>query len=216
MRNLAVHRSRCENVQSEPFRPARKYGLVASVNYVYHGPTVREAKGAAAFSMGSQDFEEAPVPVAASRTVRAELVFPNDTNPQGTIFGGRVLELMDVVGAIAARRHARRLVVTAEIDSVDFLRPIKIGEGIQVVAEVSWVGRTSMETEVRVYVEDLTSGAQEEAATAYLTYVAVGEDGRPVPVPPLKLSTPAEEVRFAQAVVRRAERLARRQRLRAQ
>jgi acyl-CoA hydrolase len=140
-------------------------------------------------------------------------VFPNDTNPQGTAFGGRVLQLVDVVGAIAARRHCRLPVVTAEIDSVDFLSPIRLGDCMQLVAEVSWAGRTSMEVEVRVYVEDLVSGRQHEAATAYLTYVAVDGSGRPHPVPPLAPETEAERRRMAQAEVRRRERLARRSRL---
>ncbi len=117
--------------------------------------------------------------VSESRTVRSELVFPNDANPTGNIFGGRVLMLMDVVAAIAARRHSRREVVTAEIDSVHFLRPIRVGECIEAIAEVSAVGHTSMEIEVRIVVEDLFTGAQAEAASAYLTYVALDAVGRP-------------------------------------
>lgn len=152
----------------------------------------------------------APVPVSRSRTVRAELVFPNDANPNGNIFGGRVLMLMDVVGAIAARRHSRRQVVTAEIDSVDFLRPIRLGECIELVAEVSAAGRTSLEVEVKAYVEDLFSGHHAMSARAFLTYVAVDEAGRPIPVPPLLTETPEEEARMRAAEIRRAERLARR------
>jgi uncharacterized protein (TIGR00369 family) len=159
-----------------------------------------------------EDDALAPVPVSASRTVRAELVFPNDANPAGNIFGGRVLMLMDVVGAIAARRHSRRQVVTAEIDSVDFLRPIRVGECIELVAEVSAVGRTSMEVEVHAYVEDLFTGRHAVSATAYLTYVALDEGGRPTPVPPLLCETEDERVRMREAEVRRAERLARRRR----
>lgn len=153
------------------------------------------------------------VPVSASRTVRSELVFPNDANPAGNIFGGRVLMLMDVVGAIAARRHCRRQVVTAEIDSVDFLRPIRLGECIELVAEVSAAGRTSMEVEVRVDVEDLFTGHHATSATAYLTYVAMDDEGRPAPVPPLMPETPAQIERMRAAAARRAERLARRHRL---
>ncbi|MCL6596576.1 MAG: hypothetical protein K6V73_10260 [Firmicutes bacterium] len=122
-------------------------------------PPARTATLAVEATRGGMAVDEggalAPVPVSASRTVRSELVFPNDANPAGNIFGGRVLMLMDVVGAIAARRHSRRQVVTAEIDSVDFLRPIRVGECIELVAEVSAVGRTCMEVEVRAYVEDL-------------------------------------------------------------
>ena len=156
-----------------------------------------------------------PVPVSVSRTVRSELVFPNDANPQGNIFGGRVLMLMDVVGAIAARRHCRRQVVTAEIDSVDFIRPIRVGECIEVVAEVSAVGRTSMEVEVRAYVEDLFSGAHATSAAAYLTYVAMDDGGRPTAVPPLLPETPEQEARMRAASERRAERLERRRRQKA-
>lgn len=166
--------------------------------------------------------DEGPVPgrgsrvgnsatVGASRTVRSELVFPNDANPMGNIFGGRVLMLMDVVGAIAARRHSRREVVTAEIDSVHFLRPIRVGECIEAVAEVSAVGRTSMEVEVRIVVEDLFTGLQAEAATAYLTYVAMDAVGRPTSVPALVPETPEQEARMRAAETRRLERLERRQ-----
>jgi uncharacterized protein (TIGR00369 family) len=153
------------------------------------------------------------VPVSASRTVRSELVFPNHANPMGTIFGGRVLMLMDEVGAIAARRHCRRQVVTAEMDSVDFLRPIRVGSCVEVVAEVSAVGRTSMEVEVRVYGEDLSTGERTQAAQAYLTYVAVDEEGRPCPVPPLLAETPEERKRMQEGERRRTERLRRRGRL---
>jgi acyl-CoA hydrolase len=153
------------------------------------------------------------VPVSVSRTVRSELVFPNDANPQGNIFGGRVLMLMDVVGAIAARRHSRRQVVTAEIDSVHFLRPIRVGECIELVAEVSAVGRTSMEVEVHAYVEDLFTGQHATSATAYLTYVALDDGGRPTAVPPLRPETPEQQARMLAAAERRRERLARRQRM---
>ena len=154
------------------------------------------------------------VPVSRSRTVRSELVFPNDANPMGNIFGGRVLMLMDVVGAIAARRHCRHEVVTAEIDSVHFLRPIRVGECIEAHAEVSAVGRTSMEVEVHIFVEDLFTGEQAEAATAFLTYVAMDAVGRPTPVPPLVAETPEQEARMRAAQARRAERLERRRMLR--
>lgn len=155
----------------------------------------------------------AAVPVSASHTVMSELVFPNDANPMGNIFGGRVLMLMDIVGAIAARRHSRREVVTAEIDSVHFLRPIRVGECIEAVAEVSATGRTSLEVEVRIVVEDLFTGQQAQAATAYLTYVAVDPVGRPTPVPPLLTETADQEVRMRAAEARRLERLERRRML---
>lgn len=150
-------------------------------------------------------------PVAESFTEMVEIAFPNDANPLGTVFGGRVLQLIDIAGSIAAMRHARRPVVTARIDSVDFRAPIRVGEFIVLQAWVNFTGRTSMEIQVEVYAEAPTTGERRHCCTALLTYVALDEAGRPMPVPPVLPQTEAERQRYEAARARRAARLQRKE-----
>ncbi len=152
---------------------------------------------------------ELPTPVAASLVVMTEIVMPEDTNHFGDIFGGRVLALVDKAGAVAAIRHCRREVLTASIDSVDFLSPVKEGYILTLLAEVQAVFRTSMEVSVEVWGENPLSGERKMTCRAFLTVVAVGEDGRPTPVPPLSLETEGERHRAAEAAERRRLRLLR-------
>lgn len=151
--------------------------------------------------------------VQASVTEMTELVLPNDSNMLGNILGGRVMHLIDLAGAITAARHAGHVAVTASMDSVDFRHPIRVGQVIHLVARLNWVGRTSMEVEVRVDCDDLTTGIRTLTNTAYLTFVAIDPEGKPALVPPLVLTTPEEEERFRQAEARRQARLDRRQQL---
>ncbi len=144
-----------------------------------------------------------------SEVEMVELVLPNDANLMGHCLGGRVMYLIDIAGGLAASRHCRGPVVTASMDSLDFHRPIRVGEAIILRARVNHAGRTSMEVEVRVFSENLRSGERHQTSTAYLTFVAVDADGRPVPVPPLDLRTDEERERFSQAEARRRERLRR-------
>ena len=111
-----------------------------------------------------------------------ELVLPNDTNLLGNLLGGRLMHLIDVAGAMAAQRHSNRVVVTASIDSVDFRNPVKQGRAVILRAKVTWVGRTSMEVAVEVFSEDFLTGEQEFTSKAYLTFVAVDSEGKPVEV----------------------------------
>jgi acyl-CoA hydrolase len=143
---------------------------------------------------------------AASRTVMTELVLPEDTNSHGDIFGGRLLALADKCAAMAAMRHCRRLVVTASMDRVDFLRPVRAGMIVILTGEVTAAFRTSMESVVTVEAEDPLTGLKEVTCRALMTVVAIDADGRPAPVPPLEYD--ADEDR------RRAERAAERRRLR--
>lgn len=138
------------------------------------------------------------------------MVLPQDTNYHGTVFGGRVLQWIDIAGAIAAQRHTHRKVVTASIDDMHFAVPIRLGDVVVLKAAVNYVHRTSMEVGVRVEREIRESGDREHAATAYLTYVALDDDGRPKTVPPILPETATEKRRFDNAVTRRAFRLARR------
>ncbi len=137
------------------------------------------------------------------------LVMPNEANVYGTVFGGIVMQQIDIAASIAAMRHARRPVVTASIDSLDFRRPIRVGQAMILRAAVNWAGRTSMEVGVQVLSEDLMTGVRETTNAAYLTFVAVDERGRPSPVPPLQPETDEERRRFSEAVERRRQRLER-------
>ena len=137
-----------------------------------------------------------------------EVVLPNDANPLGNILGGKVMHLIDIAGAIAAHRHSHRHVVTASVDSLDFVRPIRVGQIILLQAHVTRAFRTSMEVEVNVYLEDYISGEQHQTSSAFATYVAVGEDGKPAVVPPLIPQTAAEKRRYREALQRRRRRLA--------
>lgn len=146
--------------------------------------------------------------MADSTVETVELVLPNDTNPLGTVLGGRVMHLIDIAGAIAAHRHARREVVTASVDYLDFVHPIRVGQLIRLKAWVTRVFRSSMEVEVRVFKEDYMTGERRQTSSAFVTYVALDDDGRPTAAPPLILRTADERRRYREALVRRRNRLA--------
>jgi len=132
-------------------------------------------------------------PCSESRAIKTTHVFPPDTNANGTLFGGKLMAHIDDLAAIAARRHARKPVVTASTDSVDFLAPITVGDFITIEAFVTWTHRTSMEVFVKAMVEDMETGKQTVCNTAFLTFVAVDENGRPIPVPPVYPETEQEK-----------------------
>jgi acyl-CoA hydrolase len=134
-------------------------------------------------------------------------MMPQNANLLGHVFGGVILGMMDKTAAIAAFRHARSVCVTASIDRVDFREPIHVGDLVVMKASVNFVGRTSMEVGVRVEAEDLITGRRRHTNTAYLTFVAVDRNGRPVDVPPLVAETPSEQRRYAAAQERRRRRL---------
>ena len=146
---------------------------------------------------------------AESATEMVQVVLPNDANPLGYILGGTVMHMIDITGAIACHRHTNSLALTAGVDSLDFLHPIKIGDMIILKSRVTCTFRTSLEVEVEVYSEGITSGERKLTSHAYLTFVSLDQDGKPKPVPPLVMETPADEERCRQAHARRAERLAR-------
>jgi acyl-CoA hydrolase len=148
----------------------------------------------------------APRSPRESKVEMLELMYPNDANPMGSIMGGRVMHFIDVVAAIAAHRHARRACVTASVDHIDFRAPVRVGDLLVLKASVNFTGRTSMEVGVRVEVEDRETGVRSHTSSAYLTFVALSEEG-PVPVPPLRCETPDEKRRFAEGKKRRAHRL---------
>jgi acyl-CoA hydrolase len=151
-----------------------------------------------------------PKRVRDSQTVISHLMHIVDANPQGHIHGGVVMRLADEVGGICAARHARRPVVTMAMDSMYFHSPIYIGNLVTLRASVNYVGRTSMEVGVRVEAEDVLTGEITHANSAYLVYVALDEDGKPVEVPPLIAETPEEERHMEEGRLRQQERLRRR------
>jgi acyl-CoA hydrolase len=134
-------------------------------------------------------------------------VLPNDANPLGFILGGTVMHLIDMAGAIAAHRHTRTLLVTAAVDGLQFLHPIKVGDLIILTSRVTAVWKTSLEVEVEVFSEELLSGRHELTSRAYLTFVSIDREGRRVPIPPLLIETDADRERARAADARRAERL---------
>lgn len=125
-----------------------------------------------------------------------ELVLPNDTNLLGNLLGGRLMHWMDIAGALAATRHARHVVATVQVDSVDFKHPIRQGEMVEICARLIWVGRTSMVTKVSVCGENLKTGEKLLTNEAYFTFVALDDQEKPIEVPRLKLETDEEESEF--------------------
>src|SRR6185437_6370063 len=130
--------------------------------------------------------------ISESQSEMTELILPNDTNLMGSLLGGRLMHFIDLVGAMAAYRHARAQVVTASMDHIDFLAPVHVGDLLILMSSVNRAFRTSMEVGVRVQVENTVAGTTRHVATAYLTFVAVDAQGHPIPVPPLAVET-AEE-----------------------
>ena len=131
-----------------------------------------------------------------------ELVMPNQTNPHNTIFGGVVMSWIDQAAGMAASRHSAKTVVTAHIDSISFLAPIKIGDHVHIKASLNYAGKTSMEVGCKVVAENPITGKEEHTTTAYLTFVAIDESGKPTPVPGLKVETKEEKRRHADALNR--------------
>jgi acyl-CoA hydrolase len=145
-----------------------------------------------------------------SATEMVQVVLPNDANPLGFILGGTVMHLIDIAAAIASHRHTRARVVTVAVDDLVFLHSIKVGDLIILKARVTCAFRTSLEVQVDVMSEEALTGRRQLTSRAFLTFVAIGEDGERVQVPPLLLDSEEDRRVAAQAHQRRAERLARR------
>lgn len=159
--------------------------------------------------MAIQQIKHTP---SASSVQMTQLVLPSHANALGTIFGGQIMSWIDIAGAIAAGRHARCVVVTASIDALHFLHPVKVGEVVRIQARVNYVSRTSMEVGARVDSEDPLTGKLTHTATAYATFVALDHKGKPSLVPPLELETQEDRQRYADAQERKKRRLAKRPR----
>jgi acyl-CoA hydrolase len=153
-------------------------------------------------------------PVRDSISEYSELALPNDANGHGNLLGGRVMHLVDLAAAMAAMRHARKPVVTASVDSLHFLHPVHISELVILRSSVNRVFRTSMEVGVKVETENLMTGKRVHTCSAYLTFVALGDDKKATVVPPVIPETEEEKRRYREAGERREYRLAMRGRLR--
>jgi acyl-CoA hydrolase len=148
--------------------------------------------------------------VKDSSVITAQMMIPQDANPAGNVHGGVVVKIIDEAAGVVAARHSRSNVVTAAIDRMDFHQPIFVGDLLFFKASLNFVGRTSMEIGVRVEAENLMTGEVKHAASAYLTYVAIDGQGRPVEVSPLIVESDDERRRFREAKARREMRLAER------
>jgi acyl-CoA hydrolase len=144
--------------------------------------------------------------VEESQSERSEIVFPADSNALGNLFGGRLMQYIDLVGAMAASRHARAITVTASMDHLDFVAPVKMGELLILKASVNRAFRTSMEVGVRVMVEDVREQRLRHVSSAYLTFVAVDRDGGRLVVPQVVPETEHQKRRFEDAGRRREMR----------
>ncbi len=150
--------------------------------------------------------------VNESSVVMAQVMIPQDANPSGNVHGGVIMKLIDTAAGVVASRHARSNAVTASIDRLDFHHPVFVGDLLFIKGSLNYVGRTSMEVGVRVEAENITTGEVRHTASAYLTFVAIDEKGRPKEVPPLILVTEDEFRRNREARTRREARLAEKRR----
>ena len=157
-----------------------------------------------------------PRPASRSESLLSKWMGITDANSAGFVHGGMVMKLCDEAAGIASIKHSRSRVVTAAMDRMTFLTPVHVGELLTLKAAVNAVWRTSMEVGVRVEAENPRTGEVRHTNTAYLTMVAVDDDGRPVEVPPLDASSSEEQRREREAQVRRANSLAEREQIRAQ
>lgn len=137
----------------------------------------------------------------------AQVMLPEDANPRGNVHGGTLMKLADTAGGVCATRHTRKRVVTVVMDSMTFERPVYVGDLVEVHAQVTWTGRTSIETEVNIRAENALTGEVRQISTAYFVYVAIDENGRPTPVEPLPVNTPEQRRRSQAAEERRARRM---------
>jgi acyl-CoA hydrolase len=138
----------------------------------------------------------------------AEIVLPNDANPLNALLGGRLMHWIDLAGAMAAHRHSRQWVVTASIDHLDFLVPVRVGNLVILRSSVNRVFRTSMEVGVKVWVENYRSEQSQHVSSAYLTFVTIDAAGNRLVVPPVIPETADEKRRHEDAAHRRAIRQA--------
>ena len=147
------------------------------------------------------------LPTASSSVTLTVLMGPSQSNTMGNVHGGEIMKLCDEAGGMAAVKYARSPAVTIAVDSMTFYSPVHIGNLVTVQAHITWTGRTSMETRVIVTAENPLTGEVTHTNTAYFVYVALDDNGRPTPVPPLLLETEEQKQLYANAEARQAYRL---------
>ncbi|MER6225685.1 acyl-CoA thioesterase [Streptomyces sp. 900105755] len=154
-------------------------------------------------------------PTSASRTTLSHIMTHSDTNLLGTVHGGVIMKLVDDAAGAVAGRHSGGPAVTASMDEMAFLEPVRVGDLVHVKAQVNWTGRTSMEVGVRVLAERWNeSTPATQVGSAYLVFAAVDADGKPRRVPPVLPETDRDRRRYQEAQIRRTHRLARRREIR--
>ncbi len=146
-------------------------------------------------------------PVKESQSEMTELVLPNDTNPLGALLGGRLMHMVDIAAALAGHRHSRSYLVTAAVDHLDFLHPARMGQFVVLKSSVNRVWNTSMEIGVKAFAEDILTGRRLHICSAYLTFVALDEQGNRRAIPPLIPESDDDKRRFDEAGERRKHRL---------
>jgi acyl-CoA hydrolase len=156
--------------------------------------------------MSSTETNPAARTVASTQSAMTELILPNDTNTLGNLLGGRLMHFIDLTGAMAAYRHSRTHVVTASMDHIDFINPANIGDLLILKSSVNRAFTTSMEVGVTAWAENTLTGKMQHVASAYLVFVAIDLNGRPVRVPALLPETADEKRRYADALLRRQHR----------
>ncbi|MFQ5781968.1 MAG: acyl-CoA thioesterase [Nitrosopumilus sp.] len=138
-------------------------------------------------------------------------MFPSDANPAGNVFGGEILKHIDMVAGIVAQRHSQSNAVTVSMDSVNFLKPVFVGNVLKLNARINYVHNSSMEIEVKSESEDIVTGIRTITGTAFVTFVALDKNGKPLCVPKLSLKTDEDRVKFEEGKVRMEKRLKNRQ-----
>lgn len=146
-----------------------------------------------------------------SVVIMTHLVLPNDTNQLGNLLGGKLMHWIDIAAALVAMRHSGRVCVTASVDEISFLEPIKLGHVVRITASINRAFRTSMEIGVKVFREDPLNSTEAHTSTAYLTFVAIDQYGKPLQAPPVEPETEDDQRRYEEAALRREQRLRHRQ-----
>lgn len=145
--------------------------------------------------------------VGQSTVTMTELVLPHHTNQLSNLLGGQLMHWIDICAALSAAKHSQRVCVTASVDRIDFLHPIRLGDMVTLVASVNRAFKTSMEVGVKVYAETFSEGIKKHTNTAYLTFVSVNDNKEPVPTYEIVPETEEEQRRFDEALIRRERRL---------
>lgn len=155
-------------------------------------------------STKSSRSEKSPEESHAEVIVR---MFPSDANPAGNVFGGEILKHIDMVAGIVAQRHSQSNAVTVSMDSVNFIKPVYVGNVLKLKARINYVHKSSMEIEIKVEAEDIVTGIRTITGTAFVTFVALNKKGKPTSVPTLTLKTDEDRIKFEEGKIRMQKRL---------